>query len=251
MRRLSDRFAEQSSRCSTLDGLARMIEEAARELGFDYFALLHHSSLGAPDGRFARIHNYPSSWVSKLDARARSSAGHDPVHSACRAASTGFAWDEIDSLASLEPGQRALLEESRDHGLGDGFTVPVNIPGEPAGSCSFAVRRGAPLPRDRLMCADLVGRRAFDQARRLLGQDLRPRPPHLSRRELECVRLVAAGKSDWEISVILGIGVDTARKYVKRARGAYDVVSRTQLVVLGLRDSWLGFEDAAPYRDKG
>ena len=148
----------------------------------------------------------------------------------------------------LEPRQRGILEASRDHGLGEGFTVPVNVPGEPAGSCSFAVRRGKSLPRARLMCAELVGRCAFDAARRLLGDVLRPERPHLSRRELECLRLVATGKSDWEISVILGIGLETARQYVKRARGAYDVASRTQLVVLGLRDSWLGIEEAAPYR---
>ena len=44
--------------------------------------------------------------------------------------------------------------------------------------------------------------------------------------------------------MILGISVETARQYVKRARRAYDAVTRAQLVVLGLRDDWLNFEDA-------
>ena len=35
-------------------------------------------------------------------------------------------------------------------------------------------------------------------------------------------------------------------KHVKRARCAYDVVTRTQLVVHGLRDEWVSFEDAIP-----
>jgi hypothetical protein len=35
-------------------------------------------------------------------------------------------------------------------------------------------------------------------------------------------------------------------KHVKRARAAYDVVSRTQLVVCGLRDAWISFDDAIP-----
>lgn len=35
-------------------------------------------------------------------------------------------------------------------------------------------------------------------------------------------------------------------KHVKRARAAYDTVSRTQLVVYGLRDAWISFEDAIP-----
>jgi LuxR family quorum-sensing system transcriptional regulator CciR len=48
------------------------------------------------------------------------------------------------------------------------------------------------------------------------------------------------------VATILGISLHTARQYVKRARAAYDTVSRTQLVVYGLRDAWIGFEDAIP-----
>ena len=70
--------------------------------------------------------------------------------------------------------------------------------------------------------------------------------PHLSRREIQCLRLLARGKTDWETARILGISVETARDYVKRARAAYDVATRTQLVVHGLRDEWVTFDDAIP-----
>jgi LuxR family transcriptional regulator, quorum-sensing system regulator CciR len=62
------------------------------------------------------------------------------------------------------------------------------------------------------------------------------------------LRLLAAGKSDWEISVILGLGEETVRKYVKSARAAYDAVSRTQLAVLALEDQQIAFEDLAVHR---
>ena len=57
---------------------------------------------------------------------------------------------------------------------------------------------------------------------------------------------MALGKTDWEIARILGLSEHTAHQYVKRARAAYDTVSRTQLVVYGLRDEWLKYEDAIP-----
>jgi LuxR family quorum-sensing system transcriptional regulator CciR len=60
------------------------------------------------------------------------------------------------------------------------------------------------------------------------------------------LRLVALGKTDWEIAKILGLSLHTARQYVKSARAAYDTVSRTQLVAYGLRDAWISFEDAIP-----
>lgn len=50
------------------------------------------------------------------------------------------------------------------------------------------------------------------------------------------------------IAIILGLSVETARHYVKRARSAYDAVTRTQLVVFGLRDDWVSFEDALDAR---
>lgn len=244
MKRLVDRFAEDAMVCAELEQLRTLIDDAARELGFHHFALLHHSSLGPSVSGRIRIDNYPDGWVEEL--RSRNLAPHDPVHSASRKASSGFAWHDIGSLISLGERHRRILARSRHFGIGAGFTVPANVPGEPSGSCSFAVRTGAELPLRRLMCAELVGAHAFRAARRILGF---PRPqerPHLSRREIECLRLIAAGKTDWEAATILAISVETVRQYVKRARAAYDVVSRTQLVVHGLRDDWVSFEDAIP-----
>jgi LuxR family quorum-sensing system transcriptional regulator CciR len=138
------------------------------------------------------------------------------------------------------------MARSRYFGLGAGFTVPANVPGEPSASCSFAVRAGMDLPAARLRCTELIGAHALCAARRLRTARARRTRPRLSRREVQCLRLVAIGKTDSEIAIILGLGTETARQYVKSARAAYDVVSRTQLVVHGLRDAWISFEEAIP-----
>ena len=244
MKRLVDRFAECATACSDREQLSTLLDDAARELGFHFFALLHHSSLSAPGSACIRIDNYPDGWVEEL--RSRDLAPDDPVHSASRKTSSGFAWQDMASIIRLGDRHRAILERSRYYGIGTGFTVPANVPGEPSGSCSLAVRAGAELPLRRLMCAELVGAHAFRAARRILGLPRRQVRPHLSRREIQCLRLLAAGKTDWEAARILGISVETARHYVKRARAAYDVATRTQLVVHGLRDEWVSFEDAIP-----
>ena len=245
MKRLVDRFAEEAASCRDLDELRSILEDASRELGFDHFALLHHSALSerAP-AALIRIDNYPPAWVGEIVASEL--APNDPVHLASRRTASGFVWDEIGSLVRLGEAQKAILERSRQHGIGPGFTVPANVPGEPNGSCSFAMRRGRALPRTRLMCAELVGAHAFRAARRIVMPRAERGRPHLSRREIQCLQLLARGKTDWEVARILGISVETARHYVKRARAAYDVASRTQLVVHGLRDEWVTFEDAIP-----
>ena len=243
--RLIDEFEEKAAGCTGLGDLALLLEAVAAELGFPFYALLHHSSLrgGAP-GRL-RIDNYPVRWEREL--RERHPIASDPIHAASGRTAIGFAWSALGELVTITPPQRRILERSRYHGIGDGFTVPANIPGEPAGSCSFAVRAGRSLPAGRLLCAEQIGGHAFQVARRLGGYvpRLLP-PPHLSPRQLQCLRLLAAGKTDWEAAAILGIANETVRAYVKSARAAYDVVSRTQLVVHGLRDALISFDEAIP-----
>lgn len=241
VRGLADRFSEAAAACRSLTELRLLLVDAASELGFRYVALLHHSALADP--RYPlRLDNYPEEWVRELIEHRL--IDDDPVHLASSRTAFSFEWAELDRLLPLGRRQLQILERSRHHGIGEGLTVPVNVPGEPAGSCSFALALGSELPRDRLICAGSVGVLAFAAARRLAGLPAAAPRPHLSRREVQCLRLVAAGKSDWEIGVILGISVETARQYLKRARLAYGVVTRAQLVALALRDHWLDFEDA-------
>ena len=237
-------FEEQASKCASPEDLRLFLEAVTSELGFEYFALLHHRSVRSSSGHLVRIDNYPGGWAEELLTRHDVAA--DPVHRASLRTNAGFSWDELGHLLPLDSSQRHILERSRHHGLGPGFTVPANVPGEPSGSCSFAVRRGRSLPERRLQCAELIGVHAFRAARRIYGFAAEGRVPWLSRRERQCLRLVAAGKTDWEIAAILGISVETAHQYVKRARAAYDVVSRAQLVACGLRDALVSFDEAIP-----
>jgi LuxR family transcriptional regulator, quorum-sensing system regulator CciR len=243
VRRLSDLFAEAARSCTDLPQLGTLLGDVTCELGFHYFALLDHASLSGPGSGLLRIENYPEDWVAELVSRGH--AIDDPVHLASRRTNAGFGWSDLGDLIRLERRHTRILARSRYHGLGEGLTVPANVPGEPAASCSFAVRAGSEIPASRLYCAELIGAHALRAARRLRSA-CSPERPHLSRRELECLRLVALGKSDWEIAHILGISPHTAHQYVKRARAAYDTVSRAQLVAYGLRDAWISFEDAIP-----
>lgn len=242
--RLIDQFEQKALVCTSDAALRTVLDDVTRELGFHYFALLHHSSLRPGGAELVCIHNYPAGWEREM--LAREFVPDDPVHLASGRTNVGFAWSELDGLLPLTARHRHILERSARHGIGAGFTVPANVPGEPGGSCSFAVRRGRELPSQRLLCAEQIGAHAFQTARRLHHYPAAGHHPHLNRRELQCLHLLAAGKTDWEIAAILGISVDTAHQYVKRARAAYDVVSRTQLVVHCLRDAWISFDDAIP-----
>lgn len=64
-------------------------------------------------------------------------------------------------------------------------------------------------------------------------------PITLTDRERDSLALVADGKSDWEISVILGISQSTARFHVDNARRKLGACNRTHAVAKLIAGDWL------------
>ena len=221
--------------------LAGLMAEITREVGFRYFALVHHIDLKSAVSS-VHIVDYPPEWVERFQARRLYAS--DPIHRASHRTNIGFAWSSVQSLITLSAADRSILAEAHDAGLGDGFTVPAHIPGEVNGSCSFAMGSGDVLDQRQLPLVQLIGSFAFEAARRLSRQTQAPcEGPSLTERQAECVALVARGKTDWEISQILGIGQETVIQHVKDARDRYGVTKRTLLAIRALFDGQISFAD--------
>lgn len=214
------------------------------ELGFTYFALVRHIDLRQGSEAINHIDNYPAVWTERFVADRLFIA--DPILHASTRALAGFAWAQVSDLVALTTYQRNLLASAKREGIGEGFTVPANIPGETNGSCSFATRAGAALPSaDRLLVAQLIATFAFEAMRRLHRADLvTPDPPRLSPRQRDCLLLAAWGKTDWEMAQILGLKEDTVTEYLDDARRRYGVARRMQLAMRAVFDGQISLIDA-------
>ena len=171
----------------------------------------------------------------------------DPVMRACQTKTASFRWSELSSLIPLSPYQAEVLTNAERAGIGEGFTVPASIPGECLGSCSFAVRTGQNFDERILPAVQYVGSFAFEAARRLaqtdaLTRDMTDGMPVLSPRQLDCLVLIAQGKSDVDTAQLLGLSKSTVHEYVENAKRKYGVASRVQLIIRTLSDNQLGFE---------
>lgn len=222
--------------------LASILDAATRELGFDFFALIHHTDLRPPSPDIIHIDTYPADWAQRFIREGLYL--DDPVlHAAARTA-VGFAWADIPKIIKLSNGGRRRLAEAGRAGLGPGFTVPSNIPGERRGSCSFAVRPSLELPARTLLATQLVGLFAFEAARRMIGASGHTRDlPRLSPRQRECIILAGQGKADNVIAQLLGLSENTITNYLAAARERYGVASRVQLVTCALYDGEIGFTE--------
>src|SRR3546814_5354159 len=131
---------------------------------FRHYALVHHVDL-KPAVRSVHIVDYPQDWVERFQARRLYAS--DPIHRASHRTNVGFAWSAVQSIISLTAADRSILAEAYEAGLGDGFTVPAHIPGGPDGSCSLAMAAGEMLDHRQLPYVQLLGRFAFEAARKI------------------------------------------------------------------------------------
>lgn len=236
-------YLSDVGKTGTEDELADTLAGITAELGFAYFALTHHVDVRRAEQPPIRLNNYPREWVEYYDANALGVS--DPVHRAAHMTNVGFAWSEIPRMIALTANDHDILLRGDAQGIGNGFTVPANVPGESNGSCSFANPKGIALREEVLPIAQLVGAFAFEAARRLRRiRSAGDQPlPRLTDRQRECILWVARGKSDWEISRILGIQHDTVVRHLKQARERYGVGKRTMLAVQALFDGSISFTD--------
>ena len=118
------------------------------------------------------------------------------------------------------------------HGVGPhGMSIPVRSKQGHRGLFSVSFARSAEEWVDfrekhfetLLAIANRVHHRVISE---VFGED----HPHLTDRELECLRLTAQGKDAGDIAIILGISPHTARDYLKSARFKLDCVTSAQAV---------------------
>jgi DNA-binding CsgD family transcriptional regulator len=168
----------------------------------------------------------------------------DPVHRASHVTNKGFVWSNIAGLMPLTSNDNRMFALGAAKGLGSGYTVPNNIPGEPMGSCTFANAVGVAMQVEMLPVAELLGLAAFKRARRLW--EIRPLTMgklRLTGRQREIVICGGRGKSDWDTSRIFDLKEDTVARHFKHARRKYGLTKRILVVIHALREGTLSFLD--------
>ncbi len=242
-------FVEKANRATDTKELHSLLEGTVRELGFDYFALVHHVNIYQAKSDAVFIFDFPDNWVELINRR-----GYfidDPVHIACQKSAVPFTWEDVPQLVSLTPKQREVFDAPKLAGISSSFIVPIHIPGESTASCTFAMRLGRDFPRTSFPAAQYVSCFAFEAARRV-SQRIAVKKgrashnavsPKLTRRQLDCVVLAGRGKSDRDIAQILGISNQTVHQHMEDAKRKYDVATRIQLIVCALFDNHVGFAD--------
>lgn len=222
-------------------GYADEIAALGRDLGLPFVAISGDISspdpMLGPDGRpFAETH---FRWIDPdLEYwKDRGFALKAPFILATRYMSEPFyyaegrfaSWRPTAGLETIE-----VAESAREHGVAGAIIAPAYLPGGVIGAVVWAT----PDPRidpaaifaaqaPRLHAAALRFIAAYHDARGDLPAAGRAR---LTRREIQCLKWAAAGKTDEVIAELVHISVPTVRFHMKNAAQKLHVVGRSQAV---------------------
>ncbi len=233
------RFYLDLQRCDGMDDCAREFKRFIRGFGFAGYAA-GEVDIDDRDRTVFYILDWPAEW---MDFYVKSGfLDRDPLVEALRRYQRPFTWSELRRERKLSDAGSEALRLLALQGWTEGLAVPVPRGGSLYGLVSLA-GRCAPLGEEDKALVCLVSGYFLSHIRALGPPAGYPLPPAgLTGRELECLRLVAAGSSDREMAQRLGVAVSTAHEYADGARKKLKAQSRAQMVAVA---SALGMIDAS------
>lgn len=181
--------------------------------------------------------DWPDGWLERYVAM--NYAERDPVLRFLRYNLTAVSWR--DAVRRAGGGEEAfrIHDEAGSFRLNDGVAMPlVTLDGE-----VVVVSLGGEavdLSPETIGVVSLVSTYAIGRAMQLsAGRQAAAERPALTDRERECMRWAALGKSEWEISQILGISEHTSEKHLLSAKTKLRAVNRVQAVAEAIRQGYI------------
>jgi LuxR family transcriptional regulator, quorum-sensing system regulator BjaR1 len=144
-----------------------------------------------------------------------------------------FLWSDLSTASDIGTGEKLVMDRAKDFRLGNGCTVPLlSLDGQHAGF-SFAGTYIDDSP-DAKGAMTLISSFAFGRALELRNNALRA-SVNLTPREREVIAWIAGGKTDWEISVIMGVSEKAIMKHAHNIRIKLGAVNRAHAVAESFR----------------
>jgi LuxR family quorum-sensing system transcriptional regulator CciR len=241
-------FVECSNRTRSLTTLFELLVNCAIDEGFSevaYGALTYtepvHLSGHAPP---AVATNFPPQWRNRYFERRYYEI--DPVVRRTPTFSGPFLWDQLVDRCQLQASEQLVLEESREAGLKHGISVPLFGPAGRVSVVSFASRFDDVDPLHHVSHLNALAWQFH-----IAFAEIAPPPGRsnakveLSAREKDCLKWTAAGKSSWDIGLILKISENTVSFHLKNAMRKFGTTSRTGAVVQAIRLNLIEFPERA------
>lgn len=225
-------FIDDLDEHENVDALLKAFQGLIGKYGFTGFCVgdPSHPKLQRDDRLWATT--WPQEWLMRWFSKNYITI--DPVIYQLVAHNMPFRWSDVRNRTSGVPAR--VMDEAHEFQMNDGFGVPIftrngSVIGVTMGAEHYELSKSEEAS---LHLATIYFQARLARLRPHSQREINLR--RLTPRERECLSWVAAGKSDWDISQILGISEDTAHEYVHNAIAKLNATTRAQAVALGLID---------------
>lgn len=222
--RSAEQIEGKAALCDAFQGLLR-------SLGFRSVLAARLPSSGQIAESAILLNTFPETWSKEYLSTGFLQA--DPVLAEMLKRYKAVAWADVVDARELTAIERSIFHLAVRHGFDCGYAVPMF---ELSGHNGFVSVAGTSVE-----ISDVV-RWAVDQAatqfyHRICALERRrvPADVQLTDREIEVLRWIATGKSDWQIGQILDISAKTVNYHVENVKRKFDVATRMQAVVKAIR----------------
>jgi len=222
-------------RCTASDAAVATADFLAtiRRMGFASAACGAWAGIGRHrQNRFFFV-DWPRDWLDFYESNGF--VAHDVLPIESRRRVQPFWYSEIISRLKLTAKQKELYDAGRTYGWKDVFGVPIHGPGSLQGLVTMATRQELKLSPADCAVLESMARAVWERCRTAEGFGFGVvELPKLSSREIECLQWAAAGKSDADIAILVGIKPATAHFHIERAKKKLGVRTRVEAVAVGV-----------------
>jgi LuxR family quorum sensing-dependent transcriptional regulator len=225
-------FVERSETHKSLESLIEDFSGMINRQGFGSFIMTGLPSVGTDVEPLVIANHWPVAWADRY--REQTYFPDDPISKWSLSQDRPFLWREALYAHANTKRVQTLNGEARSFGLVDGIAFPMRSLRNWQAVVSLA--SSEPIDIDKREQSLLYTAAIYFQmaANELIKSTSAP-PPQLTPREREILTWTAAGKTPWEISVILSLAESTTRNHIAAVHRKLNVSTTTQAVIEALR----------------
>lgn len=222
------RFSAAITKADTPEEVRQQFIAAAADCGFDSIAC---GEIDLQDRRRSAffINTWPKAWFDYYQREAVHE--YDPILARARQQTGAFAWSDITARSQRE---LQLFEKTRQFGWTDGLAICIKR----TNACIALISLTSPKPVPKgdtrrliVLCLTL----AYEKYRARSDGTNVLNLAGLTKRELECLGLIAKGATDPDIARRLGIAATTVHGYVESAKKKLDCRTRAQMIAVSVK----------------
>lgn len=223
---------ESISSTSTQEEVSSIVWSFCKRFGVENFvfgASLYNNLRATPE--FYTISGYPDEWQKRYEEKGY--FNEDLTVSHCLTKHTPIIWPLNDK--SISTTNKQIFSEASEFGINSGVSFPYH-----GAACEFAgfgistsdtYQHSELRNPDTQFAMQVIGASLFDH---LKTKSKKENTNTLTAREKECLKWVAAGKTSWETSIIMGISERTVIFHVTNAATKMGTTSRTNAAIIAL-----------------